>query len=138
MTNYTLSVPEEVYIRAQQIADETSQPVDQVMIEYLRTLSVPLPVLPPDEAAELEALKYLSDDALWTIAREQMPQDAQERMQTLMDKNNFGTITVEEYTELEQHVERGNRLMVRKAEAAAILTERGHTFTQADFSPKDE
>lgn len=45
------------------------------MIEYLRTLSVPLSVFPPGEAAELEALKHLSDDALWTIAREQMAQD---------------------------------------------------------------
>jgi hypothetical protein len=138
MADYTLNIPEEVYIRAQQIAAETSQPVDQLMIEYLRTLSTPLPTLPPDEAAELEALRHLSDDALWTIAREQMPQDVQEQMQILMDKNNLGTITDEEYKALEEYVERGNRLMVRKAEAAGILTDRGHKFTQKDFSLKDE
>ena|SRR5579871_1258598 len=136
MSDYTLNIPEEVYTRAQQIADETSQSVDQVMIEYLRTLAAPLPTLPPDEAVELEALKHLSDDALWTIAREQLPQPVQERMQVLMDKNNFGTITDAEFSELEASVERGNRLMVRKAEAAGILAERGHQFTQADFSAK--
>jgi hypothetical protein len=35
----------------------------------------------------LEALKFLADDALWTIAREQMLEDRQVRMQTLMDAN---------------------------------------------------
>jgi hypothetical protein len=67
-----------------------------------------------------------------------MPQDAQDRMQALMDKNSLGTITDEEYKELEGYVERGNRLMVRKAEAAGILMERGHTFTRKDFTPEDE
>lgn len=137
MTDYTLTIPEEVYNRARQIAEATSQPVDEVMLDYLRTMSAPLPVLPPDETAELEALKQLSDDALWTIAREQMPRDVQNRMQTLMDKNSQGTITDAEYAELEAYVERGNRLMVRKAEAAGILMERGHAFTQKDFSPPD-
>jgi hypothetical protein len=107
MSDYTLTVPEEVYARARQVAEETSKPVDHVMIEYLRTLSVPLPVLPPEEEAELEALKNLSDDALWTIAREQMPDNLQGRLADLMDKNSIGTISSEEYTELEGLVERG-------------------------------
>lgn len=134
MTDYTLTIPDELYQRARQIAEETEQPIDSVLIEHLRTLSVPLPVLPPDEQAEVDALKHLSDDALWTIAGEQMPQDVQDRMQILMDKNSLGTISDAEYAELEGYVERGNRLMVRKAEAAGILMERGHIFTQQDFS----
>ena len=138
MSDYTLTIPQEVYVRAQQIAEETDQPVDQVLIDYLRTLSAPLPLLPPDEQAELEALKHLSDDALWTIAHEQMPQDVQDRMQMLMDRNNLGTISDEEYRELESYVERGNRLMVCKAEAAGLLMERGHQFTRQDFKPRDE
>lgn len=135
MSDYMLTIPEDVYQHARQIADETAQPVDRLMVDYLRTLSAPLPLLPPDEAAELDALKHLSDDALWTIAREQMSQDVQARMQVLMDRNNQGTITEAEYAELEEYVERGNRLMVRKAEAAGILMERGQSFTQKDFSP---
>lgn len=133
MSDYTLTIPEEVYLRARQIADATSQPVDAILVDYLRTL----PALPPDEVAELAALRHLSDDALWTIAREQMPQDVQDRMQTLMDKNTQGTISDAEYAELDAYVERGNRLMVRKAEAAGILMERGHAFTQKDFSGRN-
>ncbi len=67
-----------------------------------------------------------------------MPENAQSRMQLLMEKNNFGTIADDEFEELEGLVERGNRLMLRKAEAAAILMERGNIFTQDDFKPKHE
>src|SRR5262245_58168057 len=136
MSDFLLTVPEEVFSRAQRIAAETSQPVEQILIEHLKNL--PEPFLPPDEQAELDALKHLSDDTLRTIGREQMPQDIQDRMQILMDRNNFGTITDDEYRELEGYVERGNRLMVRKAEAAVILQERGQAFTQQDFKSSDE
>jgi hypothetical protein len=137
MSNYTLTVPEEIYRRAQQIAEETSQPIDQVMIEFLRTIATPLPVLPPDEEAELEALKHLSDDALWTIAREQMADHLQLTLRTLMDKNSSGTITVDEYRELEGLVERSQQLMVRKSEAAALLTERGYKVTPNGLTARD-
>lgn len=133
MSDYTLTIPEEIYSRVLQIAEEASQAVDEVMIEYLKRLSH-LPQLPPDEEAELAALKQLSDDALWTIAREQMPVDSQVQMQTLMDKNSLGTITPSEYAELEILVERGQRLMVRKSEAAALLTQRGYKVTSQDMA----
>lgn len=136
MSDYMLTVPEDIVDRAREIAEATSQDVDKVLLEHLKTLSTPLPALPPDEQAELDALKHLTDDTLWTIAREQMADDLQTRMQALMDRNSLGQITDEEYRELEGLVERGNRLMVRKAEAAGILMERGHTFTQPDFKPK--
>ena len=134
MSGYTLTVPEDIYARACQIAEATSQPVDQVMIDHLRTLSIPQPTLPPEDRAELNALKNLSDDALRTIAREQMPDDLQARMQVLMDKNTFGTITSDEYAELENLVERGQQLMIRKAQAAVLLVQRGYAVTAKDMT----
>jgi hypothetical protein len=136
MTDYTLRVPEEIYRRAQHLAEEGGQTIDQVLIEHLQTLA--MSSLPLDEQQELEALKYLSDDALRTIAREQLPSDLQTRMHNLMDRNTQGTITPTEYDELTAHVERGNRLMVRKAEAAYLLQSRGQSFTQKDFRQSDE
>ncbi len=133
-----LVLPEDIAARARQIAETTSQPVEQVLIDYLKTLSAPLPELPPAEQAELDALHQLSDDALWTIAREQMPTEVQARAHELMDKQSFGTVPDEEQAELERLVERGDRLMLRKAEAAAILRNRGYPFTQKDFKPVHE
>ena len=53
-----------------------------------------------------------------------------------MDKNTSGSISHEELQELEGLVERGNRLMVRKAEASAILIARGHRFSRSDFEKR--
>ncbi len=49
--------------------------------------------IPPDEQAELKAMAYLSDDALFNMMREQMQRPEQARMSVLMDKNTQGTIT---------------------------------------------
>ena len=124
----TLNVPKHIYERAQKVADTTPQSLEAVILHELETAF--LPPLPPDEEAELNALTYLSDDALWTIAREQMPAPRQERMQVLMDGNTKGTLTDDEYKELEQLVDQGQRLMLRKGKAAALLTERGYKVTR--------
>ena len=130
-----LQVPEEISVRARQIAEMLAQPVEQVLLDHLKTLSAPLPVLPPEVQAELEALHQLSDDALWTIARAQMSAEVQAHAQALLEKNSRGVITDEEHAELETLVERGDQLMLRKAEAAAILRARGYSFTPKDFKP---
>jgi hypothetical protein len=131
-----LEVPEDISVRAREIAETVAQPVEQLLLDHLKTLAPPLPVLPPDTQVELAALQHLSDDALWTIAREQMPEDVQARAHALMDKNSRDVMTDEEHAELEKLVERGDRLMLRKAEAAALLRKRGYTFTQKDFLSK--
>lgn len=132
-----LTIPDDISDRARQIAASAALPVEQVLLDYLKTLPV-TPALPADVQAELNALHFLSDDALWAMAREQMPEDVQARAGDLMDKNTRGAIGENERTELEQLVERGDRLMLRKAEAAAILRERGFTFRQQDFNPAHE
>ncbi len=136
MTDFTLTVPDDVVAAARQIAEATEQPLEKVLLSRLKN-ALPLPLLPPNEEAELEALKHLSDDALWTIAREQMPRESQEQMQALMDKNSLGTISEGEYQELEALVDRGQRLMLRKSEAAAILTRRGYKVTPHNLTARE-
>ena len=65
--------------------------------------------LPVDERAELQAMAYLSDDTLWTIAREQMQPGKQDRISLLMGKNSLGTISDGEFAELSVLVEGGQR-----------------------------
>ncbi len=131
----TLSVPEHIYDRARQLAESASEPIENVLVRQLEAaLSEPLPTLPPDEQGELDALQRLSSEALWTIAREQMPADQQARMQILMDANSKGMISDNEYQELSQLVDVGQRLMLRKAQAAALLTKRGYTVKPKDMA----
>lgn len=132
MSGFLLRVPEDMLVIARQIAETSQQPVEEVLLNRLQN-ALPLPTLPPDEEAELEALSHLSDDALWTIAREQMAPHLQQRMQVLMDKNSLGTITSDEHMELGDLVERGQRLTLRKSEAAALLTRRGYKLKPQDM-----
>lgn len=134
-----INIPEEVYSRLRELAETKDQPVEEMVMRRLKSMvDDPFASLSDDEQAELVALRYLSDDALWTIAAEQMPDSVQAQTQTLMDRNSRGLITAEEYQELAALVERGNRLMLRKAEAAGILMERGHSFTRDDFVRQHE
>lgn len=134
----TLTLPEDISARVRQIAETTSRPVEQIVLDHLKSLSIQLPPLAANVQAELDALHHLSDDALWTIAREQVPEEAQARAHALMDKNSLGTITDAEAAELEKLVQRADRVMLRKAEAATILKDRGFAFSQKDFRPQDE
>jgi hypothetical protein len=141
MVKHTVMVelPETLFEPFQKIAQAKSQTVEQLVLDQLRSvLSIPLPHLDSDEETELIAFKFLSEDTLRGIAREQMSGILQERMQVLMTRNNFGTITDDEYRELEALVERGQRLTLRKAWAAGVLMERGHKITAKDMSPEDE
>lgn len=124
----TLNVPQHIYERAQQVAETTQQSLEAVLLHDLEAAY--LPPLPEEEQRELNALTLLSDDALWAIAREQIPSTQQERMQLLMDGNTKGTLTAAEHQELEVLVEQGQKRMLRKGKAAALLTERGYKITR--------
>jgi len=140
MNNYpvTLPVPDYVYDRARQIADVTDQAIEAVLVQQLEAaFSTPLPALPPDEQAELDALVHLSDDALWTFAREQMSPTRQTRLSLLMEGNNKGTLSAAEQAEFDHLIDQGQRLMLRKAQAAALLTERGYTVSPNDMTAQD-
>lgn len=123
-----LTIPEEISERARAIAELTAQSVEAVLLEHLKSLSTPLPSLPAEQQAELDVLSQLSDDTLWTIAREQMPDAAQAHFEKLTVKASGSKLTPEEAHELDVLVERADRLMLRKAEASAILRSRGYAF----------
>lgn len=124
----TLEVPDELYDRARQIAAAGERRIEDVMVSELSAaLHTHKPALSPDEEAELAALRHLSDDALWTIARERLPADVEARLQALLEEGS--SLNADQRAELESLVERGDRLMVRRAEAAAVLTRRGYFVT---------
>jgi hypothetical protein len=135
----TLPVPAHIYDRARQLAAGTAQSVEAVLLQQLQeAFAESLPALTPDEQRELEALTSLSDEALWTLAREQMAQDRQTRLQMLMEANSQGMLDEARRAALETLVIQGQRLSMRKAQAAALLTERGYRVTIEALSPAYE
>ncbi len=139
MGDYTISIPNSLYEKAQRVAEQTSQPVDDVICTRLEgALDQPLLDLPSDERAELQAMFYLSTDALWTIAREQMQAELQNAMSQLMDKNSNGTITEDEFRDLSELVERGQQLTLRKSQAMKLLLDRGYSVSLDELQPANE
>ena len=139
MSKHIIAIPSSLYEKAQRLAQQTSQSVDEIICTRLEgALDQPMLDLPSDEGAELQAMSYLSTDALWTIAREQMPPDVQQAMSHLMEKNSQGTITEEEFRDLSALVERGQRLTLRKAQAMKLLVGRGYAVSLDALKPTDE
>jgi hypothetical protein len=139
MSKYSVSIPNSLYEKAQRLAQQTSQSVDDIICTRLEgALDQPMLDLPSDERAELQAMSYLSTDALWTIAREQMQPDLQQEMSQLMEKNSQGTITADEFRDLSALVERGQRLTLRKSQAMKLLLDRGYAVSLEALKPTDE
>lgn len=123
-----IQISEPLFTRLRQLAARRRQPVEQIVADRLFTaLDDELDNLPSAEQAELRALHHLSDDALHAIAAAQMSVDDQAAMSQLMARHSAEPLSEAEYQTLATLVKRGDQLMLRKAEAAAILTQRGQT-----------
>jgi hypothetical protein len=121
-----ITLPENLSIRLRQLAARRQRPIESILVDRLFTaLDDELDNLPTDEQAELRALHHLSDDALRAIAAEQMSSVNQARMGELMVQNSKGELNEDGQEMLATLVERGEQLMLRKAQAAAILVQRG-------------
>jgi hypothetical protein len=133
----TVAISELAYVRAQHIAMGSTQPTERLLSQFPEAVFDEFVDLSADEQAKLAALQHLSDAALWVIAAEQMPRIAQERLSLLLALNKRVSLTESEVAELNTLFANGDRLMLRKAEAAAILTKRGHTVTPKDMRRTD-
>ncbi len=129
-----IALPEDIAIRLTQLAEQQQQSVEDLLAEKLLTvLSDEKNQLPISEQAELQALHHLSDDVLQLIASEQMKPEDQKLLNELMQGNREGTLSQEEKQTLAALVERGDQLMLRKAETAAILVSRGYIRSAGTF-----
>ena len=59
-----LTLPEDISELARRIAATTAQPVEQVLLDHLKTLTIPLPNLPSDIQAELDKPPQVVDSEL--------------------------------------------------------------------------
>lgn len=129
----TLELPEQLYVRLQQTARATQQPLADVILRAVQVGSPPAwETAPAEFQADLSALDRLDDAALWRIARARQTEDEMERYQELLDKNANDTLSTTEGNELRQLRLEFDRLMLRKAHAAALLQWRGQQVPPPD------
>jgi hypothetical protein len=129
MTGHTLTVavPAALYQQLQQRAAQMRRSIEDEVVLALAE-SVPSGAdLPADLAATLASFAALDDDTLWRLARSRMPDDDLARLEDLADRRQRDGLNVEELREAEGLADRLDRVTLVRAEAAALLEERGHT-----------
>jgi len=129
-----LTLPEYVFDQLTAQAKVAGQRVDEIAIQML-SRSVPPALeeeIPAALRVELEAMSFLSDDALYQIAQSTMNTDKVALYDVLLDRNQDGTLTAEGRELLQGLREESDALMLRKAHAYSVLSSRGHRIPELD------
>lgn len=120
-----VEMPLVLFERLERIANTTHRTVEDVLSS---TINVALPILPqaPAEVAdELAAMQFFNDDALWAATHAMTSNEAEMRLQQLTDLSDQRTLSPSEQKESESLLTSSDRAIVRRAQAIAILTQRG-------------
>ena len=122
----TVTVPEGLYDQLQQRAAQRQRSLEDALVLALAA-SIPADAgLPVDLADTLASLAALDDDSLWRMARRRVSDEDAARLAELGDKRQRAGLTEAELREAEELAERHDRVLVVRAEAAALLEQRGH------------
>ena len=109
----SIQVPQPLLDRLHRLAAAAHRPVEELVVETLSdSVPTPPPGLPPDLLRELEDLEVLSDETLWETAR--------------------ATLATHDVPATYSPGDAGDRLMLRRAYALALLKWRGHSVDEFD------
>ncbi len=123
----TVTLPDHLYRQLQRQAQVVNRPLSEVAATALESLVVPVEDdLPPGLQAELSAMAFLSDDALWQMAGSVMNNDKIALYDVLLERRQSGMLTPEGQAWLDTLRDEADALMLRKAQAYALLKSRGH------------
>jgi predicted transcriptional regulator len=111
----TLELPDEVYQRAQRVAQATRRPLEEIVIDWIR---------PPVEV-KLPELDRLSNDELLQAARDTIPAEHAHRLQELLAAQQQRSLSEDEQREAMALVEQEDLVTLRKARALFLLKQRG-------------
>ncbi len=126
----TITLPEPIY---QRVKRRSQQMQRSVADELAAVVAASLPEqesLPADIEQELSELELFTDEELWRAARMTAPADKPERMQVLVEKQQWEGLTDSEKQEAALLSHFFNRVMLVRAKAAVLLQERGHDVGQ--------
>ena len=129
-----VQLPEDLYAQLVAHAMRAGQSVDELAAQTLAERIPPASdaELPPALQAEIGAMSHLSADALWAIAGSIVNADKLALYDLLIDRQNTGSLTPDGKQLLSQVREEADALMLRKAQAYALLRQRGYMLPSLD------
>lgn len=121
----TVSVPPALYDELKHRAERMQRSIEGEVVLTLAS-TVPSEVsLPADLVATLASLAAMDDDTLYRLAASRVADADAARLAELGDKRQRAGLTDDELREANDLVQRHDRVMVVRAEAAALLKQRG-------------
>jgi plasmid stability protein len=122
----TLHIPEPLYHRLKHRAQRSNRTVEDETVDLL-TAAVPVAnELPADLAEAISPLSVLDDEALWQAARSHLAPEDASQLEGLHRKRQGEGLDEAEDRLLATLVRQYERSMLVRAQAAALLQQRGH------------
>lgn len=121
----TLNLPETVYNWLKQRAKQTDRTIEDELLETVATAMPLTEALPDDLDEAVSHLHLLDNQALWRAARSHLSAELAATMEQLhLKRQREGLIETETQT-LNKFVYQYERAMLIRAQAAALLKQRG-------------
>ena len=121
----TLDLPEDLYERVRQVAEQSQRPLERVLVESIRLLFV-LPPTSTDVATTLAAMPGYADAQLWAVVYQRLAWPQSQRLHELSAKNKLEKLTEDEQSEVEHLLTLNDHAMLLRSEALLLLKNRGH------------
>ena len=121
----TLTLPPAVYDELQQRAHQHQRRLEDEAALTLMAAVDAGDALPDDLAAAIDALATLDDETLWRVSQSQPTVQDGILLDALVDKRRRQGLNPGEERRLAEVLDRYDRVMVLRAEAVALLHERG-------------
>lgn len=120
-TQVTVTLPDEVYRRAERFARLANRDLASVLAD---TIQLSLPPI-SSQVESLEPISELSDEQIMALTELQMEPDQDERLSNLLDQQQSGILTSEDYQELQDLMQIYKEGLLRKATALNEAVKRG-------------
>lgn len=130
----TLHLPEDLYQRLQRVARLTYRSVEEVVVTTIIATLVAPPDLPSELADELAAMRLLSDDALWAAAQPSLSPAEAHRLKQINHTAGERPLSHSEAVEQETLLKAYHHSILRRAQALAILAQRGHPVSPENLA----
>jgi predicted DNA-binding protein len=120
-TQVTLTLPDEVYRRAERLAQLSSRDIADVLAD---TIELSLSRVGLNSEA-VEPVSGLSDEEVMALAELQLASDQDQRLSSLLDKQQAGALIEAERSELLALMQVYQESLLRKAQALREAVQRG-------------
>jgi len=125
-----VKLPKRLYHRVEKRAKQTKRSVESELLAVVAQAMATEDELPEDLSTPLEELSLLDDKALWRVARKGVKASETIQMEKLHLRRQQKSLSESESQTLASLVKQYEKHMLLRAQAIALLKQRGHAVSK--------